>query len=42
MKYAVGMGSVAMIYVPSSVKSGSGIEKFIRGIKKHPDRKEIP
>jgi hypothetical protein len=31
MKYAVGMGSVAMIYIPSFVKIGSGIQKLIRG-----------
>jgi hypothetical protein len=30
MKYAVDMGSVAMIYVPSFIKIGSGIQKLIR------------
>jgi hypothetical protein len=31
MKYAFEMGSVAMIYIPSFVKIGSGIQKFIGG-----------
>jgi hypothetical protein len=31
MKYAVVMGSVAMIYIPSFIKTGSGIRKLIRG-----------
>jgi hypothetical protein len=31
MKYAIEMGSGAMIYVPSSIKIGSGIQKLIRG-----------
>jgi hypothetical protein len=31
MKYAVEMGSVAMIYIPSFMKIGSGIQKLIRG-----------
>jgi hypothetical protein len=31
MKYAVEMGSGAMIYVPSLIKIGSGIQKLIRG-----------
>jgi hypothetical protein len=30
-KYAIEMGSVAMIYVPSFVKIGSGIQKLLRG-----------
>jgi hypothetical protein len=29
MKYAVEMGSVAMIHVPSFIKTGPGIQKFI-------------
>jgi hypothetical protein len=29
MKYAVQMGSDAMIYIPSFIKTGSGIERFI-------------
>jgi hypothetical protein len=28
MKYAVEMGSVAMIYIPSFIKIGSGIQKW--------------
>jgi hypothetical protein len=33
MKYAVEMGSVAMIYIPSFLKIGSGIQKLMeRGI----------
>jgi hypothetical protein len=31
MKYAVEMGSGAMIYVPSFIKIGSGVQKFIEG-----------
>jgi hypothetical protein len=30
MKYAVEMGSGAMIYIPSFIKIGSGIQKLIR------------
>jgi hypothetical protein len=32
MKYAVGMGSRAMIYIPSFIKIGSGIQKLIAWI----------
>jgi hypothetical protein len=35
------MGSCAMIYIPRFIKSGSGMQKLIGGIKKHIDRKEI-
>jgi F0F1-type ATP synthase alpha subunit len=31
MKYAVEMGSGAMIYIPSFIKIGSGIQKLILG-----------
>jgi hypothetical protein len=31
MKYAVEMSSGAVIYVPSSIKIGSGIQKLIGG-----------
>jgi hypothetical protein len=31
MKYAVEMGSGAMLYIPSSIKTGSGIQKLIGG-----------
>jgi hypothetical protein len=31
MKYAVEMNSGAMIYIPSFIKIGSGIQKLIRG-----------
>jgi hypothetical protein len=31
MKYAVEMGSGVMIYIPSFIKIGSGIQKLIRG-----------
>jgi hypothetical protein len=37
MKYAVEMGSVAMIYVPSFRKTGSGIQKLTGGIHRHTD-----
>jgi hypothetical protein len=31
VKYAVKLGSGAMIYIPSFIKFGSGIQKSIRG-----------
>jgi hypothetical protein len=31
MKYAVEMGSGAMMFIPSFIKIGSGIQKLIRG-----------
>jgi hypothetical protein len=33
MKYAVEMGSGAMIYIPSFIKIGSGIQKLRGGIQ---------
>jgi hypothetical protein len=33
MKYTVEMGSGAMIYIPSFIKIGSGIQKLIGGFK---------
>jgi hypothetical protein len=36
MKYAVEMGSGAMIYIPSFIKIGSGIHK-LRGIHRYMD-----
>jgi hypothetical protein len=41
MKYAVEMGSVAMIYVPNFIKIGSGIRKLIGWINRHAVRMEI-
>jgi hypothetical protein len=41
MKYTVEMGSVAMIYTPTSIKIGSGNQKLIRRIHRHTDRAEI-
>jgi hypothetical protein len=36
MKYAAEMGSGAMIYIPSFIKTGSGIQKLIvGGIHRH-------
>jgi hypothetical protein len=35
MKYAVEMGSGAMIYIPSFIKIGSAIQKLIRGREIH-------
>jgi hypothetical protein len=32
MKYAIKMGSGAMIYIPSFIKIGSGIQKLMGGI----------
>jgi hypothetical protein len=39
MKYASEMGSIAVMYVPSLIKIGSGFQKLMGGI--HTDRKEI-
>jgi hypothetical protein len=41
MKYAVEMGSGAMIYIPSFMKTGSGTQKLIGGIHRHTDSMEI-
>jgi hypothetical protein len=41
MKYAVEVGLGAMVYIPSFVKIGSGIQKLIRGIHRHTNRMEI-
>jgi hypothetical protein len=35
MKYAVQMGSFAMIYIPGFIKIGSGLRKLIKGIPRH-------
>jgi hypothetical protein len=37
MKYAVEMDSNATIYIPSFIKTGSGIQKFTGGIHRHRD-----
>jgi hypothetical protein len=37
MKYAVEMGSGAMIYIPIFLKIGSGIQNLIGGIHRHTD-----
>jgi hypothetical protein len=41
MKYAVQMGSGAITYIPSFIKIGSAIQKFIWGIHRHTDSLEI-
>jgi hypothetical protein len=41
MKYAVEMGSGAMIYIPSFIKIGSGTQKLIGGIHRHTASMEI-
>jgi hypothetical protein len=42
MKYAVEMGSSVMIYIPSFIKTGSGIQKLIvEGLQRHTDGMEI-
>jgi hypothetical protein len=41
MKYAIEVGSGAIIYIPSFIKIGSGIQKLIRGIHRHTNRMEI-
>jgi hypothetical protein len=35
MKYAVEVGSCAVIYVPSFINIGSGIQKLIEGTHRH-------
>jgi hypothetical protein len=37
MKYAIEMGSNAMIYIPSFIKTGSAIQKLMGGIHRHTD-----
>jgi hypothetical protein len=37
MKYAIEMGSYAVIYIPSFIKIDSGIKKLIAGIHRHTD-----
>jgi hypothetical protein len=41
MKYAVGMGKIAMIYITSFINTDSGIQKLIVGIHRHTKRMEI-
>jgi hypothetical protein len=42
VKYAVEMGSCAMICIPGSIKIGSGIQKLMGGgIHRHTDSMEI-
>jgi hypothetical protein len=42
MKYAVDMDSNAMIYIPSFIKIGSGIQKLIGEIHRHTDSQTAP
>jgi hypothetical protein len=35
MKYTIQIGSGAMIYIPSFIMIGSGIQKLIMGIQRH-------
>jgi hypothetical protein len=37
MKYAVEMGSGAMICIPNFIKIGPGIKKLVGGIHRHTD-----
>jgi hypothetical protein len=41
MKYAVEMGSGAVIYITSLIKISSGIQKLLGEIQRHTDRMEI-
>jgi hypothetical protein len=41
LKYAVNMGSIAMICMPSLRKIGSGFQKVIEGFHRHTDIMEI-
>jgi hypothetical protein len=38
MKYAVEMGSSAMMYIPSFLKIDSGVQKLKGGIHRNPDK----
>jgi hypothetical protein len=39
MKYDIEMGSGAMVYIPSFIKTGSGTEKLVAGAhRRHGDR----
>jgi hypothetical protein len=38
MKYAVKMGSGAIIYIPTFVKTGSGCQKLVGGIHRQTAR----
>jgi hypothetical protein len=42
MKYAVEMDSGAMTYISSFIKTGSAIQKLIRGIHRHTDSIKMP
>jgi hypothetical protein len=41
MKYAVHMAVGALVYIPSFIKTGSGIQKVIGGIHRRTDNMEI-
>jgi hypothetical protein len=41
MMYAIEAGYSSMIYILSSIKIGSGIQKLIRGIHRHTNSKVI-
>jgi hypothetical protein len=41
MEYAFEMGSYAVIYIPSFIKIGAGIQKCIGGKHLHTDSMEI-
>jgi hypothetical protein len=41
MNYAAEMSSGAMIYIPSLIRIGSGIQKLMGGIHRHTDSKVI-
>jgi hypothetical protein len=40
MKHAFEMGSVAMIYIPSFIKTGLGIHTLMGGIHRHTNSME--
>jgi hypothetical protein len=41
MKYAIELGSGAMIYIPSFIQIGSGIQKLMGAIQRHRTSMEI-
>jgi hypothetical protein len=42
MKYAVEMGSGAIIFIPNFIKTGSGIQKLIGGTQTHDLISNVP
>jgi hypothetical protein len=37
VKYTIELGPCSMIYIPSFIKIGSGVQKLIRGLHRYTD-----